>query len=120
MHGFILLLSSVSHWRDGQSVSEEILTRMEKIETILGEVSGPDPDWEKIGRLLEGFPSPEERIESLKQDGEMLKEQPSRWERERGETMALLAFMGRVFDFIFREHPELGPEFDRYIMEGNG
>ncbi|MFQ6076245.1 MAG: hypothetical protein ACE5Z5_08955 [Candidatus Bathyarchaeia archaeon] len=117
MHGFILLLSSVAHWKKDQSISNEILTRLDKIETIFGEVSSQTPDWGKIGRLLEGFPSPEEHLESLMQDGEMLRQQPSRWERERRETTALLAFMRIVFNFLVRKHPELRPEFDRYIRE---
>jgi hypothetical protein len=100
MHGFILLLSSVAHWRKDQSISDEILTRLDKIES-----------------LLEGFPNREETLKSLIEDGKMLKEMPSRWARERRETMALLSFIRTVLIFQVRKYPESKSEFNNYIKE---
>ncbi len=117
MHGFILLLSSVAHWREDQSISSEILIRLDKIETVFKEVSGQAPDWGKIQSLLEGFPNREETLRSLMEDGEMLKEMPTRWARERRETMALLSFVRTVLEFQVRKYPESKSEFNNYIKE---
>ena len=117
MHGFILLLSSVAHWKKNQSISDEILPRLDRIEVIFKEVSSQAPDWNKIKSLLEDFPNREETLKSLIQDGEMLKELPSRWTRERHETKALLSFVRTVLEFQVRKHPESKTEFDNYIEE---
>ena len=117
MHGFILLLSSVTHWRKDQSILNEILTRLDKIEVIFKEVSGQTPDWNKIKNFLEDFPNREETMKSLIQDGEMLKELPSRWMKERQETMALLSFIRAVLEFQVQKHPESKTEFNNYIKE---
>jgi hypothetical protein len=47
----------------------------------------------------------------------MLKEVPSRWARERRETMALLSFIRTVLQFQVRKYPESKPEFNNYIKE---
>jgi len=119
MHGFILLLSSVAHWREDQSVSEEILIRLDRIETVFKEVSGQAPDWSKIRSLLEGFPNREEMLKSLTEDGEMLKDMPHRWAREREETMTLLSFIRTVLEFQIRKYPDAKSEFNNYIKENS-
>jgi hypothetical protein len=117
MHGFILLLSSIAHWKENQSVSNEILTGLDKIEAVFKEVSGQAPDWSRIQSLLEGFPNRKEILKSLMEDGEMLKEMPSRWARERREATALLSFIRTVLEFQVRKYPESKSEFNNYIKE---
>jgi hypothetical protein len=117
LHGFILLLSSVAHWRKNQSVPDEILTRIDTIEAVFKEVSSQTPDWDKIRGLLEGFPNRDETLKSLLEDGEMLKEQPNRWTRERQATTALLSFIRTALEFQIRKHPESKSEFNKYIKE---
>lgn len=117
MHGFILILSSVAHWRKNQSISKEILNRLDKIELIFKEVSSQAPDWSRVKSILEGLPNREETLKSLMQDGEMLKELPTRWTRERQETTALLSFLRAVLEFQVRRHPEYNAEFNNYIKE---
>jgi hypothetical protein len=51
------------------------------------------------------------------EDGEMLKEMPTRWARERRETMALLSFVRTVLEFQVRKYPESKSEFNNYIKE---
>ena len=114
MHGFILLLSSIAHWTKDQSVSKEIITRLDKIDEILREVSCKNPDWKKVERLLEGFPNSKMHLTSLMQDGEMLKQQPDRWEKERRETMMLLSFLKYVFRFQVK-NPGFVSDFDKHI-----
>ena len=117
MHGFTLLLSSVAYWSKNQLIPDEILMRIDKIETVFKEVSDPTPDWNKIKGLLEGFPNREETLKSLMEDGEMLKELPSRWKRERREIMVLLSFIRTVFEFQVRKYPESKSEFNNCIKE---
>ena len=117
MHGFILLLSSVAHWKKNQSISDDVLDRLDKIELIFKEVSGVAPDWNMVKSLLKGFPNHEETLKSLMEDGEMLRELPTRWARERRETTALLSFMRAILEFQVQRHPENNAEFNRYLKD---
>ena len=117
MHGFIILLSSIAHWIDSLSISDEILTRIDKIEEVFREVCVQDPDWNKIDGLLKDFPNREETLKSLREDGELLRELPTRWTRERHETMTLLTFVRVVLEFQILKHSELKSEFNNYMEE---